>query len=322
MLNLVLEQGRADPRYQLTQDGLCRHAKIDEAAAGEVMRSAIPLAGSSSSSGTSGASLTHTSHGVVLSIGPFGATCSPGQEYAGIYPPPYGPGSSSNACPASAREGVISALTEFHLRRLITFSEYAETWAKVEWIAFETIPVLTEYTAIRRAMAGLQKAGRATGKRFWITSAFPDGVHPQIGEDGSHATVADVLVAARGEARDDDGADLPAADGVGANCTNPRFVDALSKEFREAVLSVKQEGQDKPTLVLYPDGGSVYDVVTRTWSTGSLDSTSWGKQVAEIARRAEEVQVDGQAVWEGVIVGGCCKAGFDEIRALRTALDG
>jgi homocysteine S-methyltransferase len=171
-------------------------------------------------------------------------------------------------------------------------------------------------------MASLKKAGRAAEKRFWITSAFPEGLHPQVTADGSHVTVKDVVTAALGEDADGQGGSLPAADGVGANCTNPRLVEALSRDFEQAVFDLKREGQASPTLVLYPDGGSVYDVVTRTWSTGSLDSASWGKQVAKIARRAEKAEVDGQTVWEGVIVGGCCKAGFGEIKALRTALDG
>jgi len=270
------------------------------------MRSAIPLASTSSSQGK-----------IALSIGPFGATLSPGQEYAGIYPAPYGPASSSVNYfeDGSARHAAVEALKEFHLSRLLTFSEDASTWEKVDWIAFETIPILTEYLAIRQAMSELGRLGR--GKKFWISSAYPNGIHPQQMHSG-HAGVNEVLMAALG------GHEL-AANGVGVNCTNPAHIEKLAEDFKEALLGLEARGRveegDGVTFVLYPDGGSVYDVVTRTWSSGALDTVSWGKQVGAIARKVEEAEEDGHKVWDGVIVGGCCKAGFEEIKALRKALD-
>ena len=270
------------------------------------MRSAIPLA-SASGKGT-----------VALSIGPFGATLSPGQEYAGIYPPPYGPTSSSVNYfeEGEARQAAVEHLKEFHLSRLLTFSDDAETWAQVDWIAFETVPILTEYLAIRRAMAELVKLGR--GKKFWISSAYPNGLHSQQMHSG-HAGVNEVLMAALG------GPDLP-ANGVGINCTNPTYIEKLSEDFKEALLGLESRGRvheadEGVTFILYPDGGSVYDVVSRTWSSGTLDTASWGKQVAAIAKKVEAAEEDGEKVWAGVIVGGCCKAGFEEIRALRKTLD-
>ena len=270
------------------------------------MRSAIPLASTSSGK-----------RQVALSIGPFGATLSPGQEYAGIYPPPFGPTTTTANFfeDGEARQAAVEALKEFHLSRLLIFSEDADTWAQVDWIAFETIPILTEYLAIRRAMAELVRLGR--GKKFWISSAYPNGVHPQLMHSG-HAGVNEVLMAALG------GHEL-AANGVGVNCTNPTYIEKLAEDFKDALLGLEARGRvdegEGVTFVLYPDGGSVYDVVTRTWSAGALDTASWGKQVGQIAKKVEAAEEDGQKVWGGVIVGGCCKAGFEEIRALRKALD-
>lgn len=299
-----------DGRYQLTLPTLCAHLDINQSTGRKIMQSAIPLASTSEGS-------------IALSIGPFGATLSPGQEYAGIYPPPYGPSPTSSSTSSSnaisdleTLESAIKALEEFHLDRLLAFSEDKSIWDKVDWIAFETIPVLYEYTAIRRAIKRLSATGRAE-KKFWISSAYPDGLHPQSLASGDHAGVEEMLVAALG-------GDLPPANGSGVNCTNPTYISSLSEQFSSTLVKLRQEGavpKEGVTFVLYPDGGSVYDVNTRTWSSGGIDATSWGNQVSSVAQAVEARQVDGERVWEGVIVGGCCKAGFDEIKALRISLD-
>ncbi len=272
------------------------------------MRSAIPLAsGSKSSNGGR--------RGTVLSIGPFGATLSPSQEYKGIYPPPCGPSTSSSNYPSDPLP-CIDALAQFHLDRLKVYAEDEEVWRLIDWIAFETVPLLTEYQAIRRAMTRLkEEMGR--GKRFWITSAWPEGKHPQFNEQGEHVSVRKVLEAALV------GEDLP-ANGVGLNCTNPSYIHALSTEFSEKMKDLVTEEKvrgGEVTFVLYPDGGSVYDTVTRTWSSGGLDPESWGRQVSNQARLIHSATMDSQKLWKGVIVGGCCKSGFREIKALSAGLN-
>lgn len=296
----------AHSRYQLTLPSLCSHLSIDESTAKGVMQSAIPLAS--------------TSHGhVALSIGPFGATLSPGQEYAGVYPPPYGPPPTSTPSnrisDPEVLKDAIDALEKFHLDRLLAFSDDGKVWSQVEWIAFETIPVLYEYAAIRRAMQHLVESGR--GKKFWISSAYPEGRHPQTYPGGKNASVEDVLEAALG-------GELPPANAIGVNCTNPTYIASLAEDFTSTLLRLRQDGKiarNETAFVLYPDGGSVYDVNTRTWSSGGIDATSWGNQVAAVARSVDSKEQHGAKVWAGVIVGGCCKAGFDEIRALRQSLD-
>ena len=266
------------------------------------MRSAIPLASS-----------FDENKGVVLSIGPFGATLSPSQEYKGVYPPPFGPSTTLNYISSDEEEKAINELTSFHLSRLVTFSEDEEVWRRIDWIAFETIPLLTEYIAVRRAMGELIKMQR--GKKFWISSAWPSGSHPQLDSTGQHVSVGQVLQAAIG------GDEVPAT-AVGLNCTNPSYIKALATDFTQELKRIRKEGSvtEDVSFVLYPDGGSVYDTVTRTWSSGGLDPGSWGRQVSAVAKEVEEAEQGGEKVWSGVIVGGCCKSGFEEIKALSDAL--
>jgi homocysteine S-methyltransferase len=269
----------------------------------------------------------------------------PGQEYAGIYPFPFGPflpssAERTNAFPSTpggqeAQQNAVEALAGFHLERLRVLAEDEDTWRKVDWVAFETVPVLHEVRGIRLAMAKLHEelsrryedsrsGGRGRGwwdKRFWITCPFPDGSHPQLLPVGGHATVDDLLSAlfspVPGE-RD--------PDGVGINCTHPShlvhlipaFTDGLSRIKANAAPSEDPGEERKPWFVLYPDGGATYDVVSRTWTTRSFSPEGWASDVASAAK--ELVRVHG-GVWGGVIVGGCCKAGFEEIGALRNELD-
>ena len=310
--------------YQLSLPALCSYAGVDEEKGKKVMQSALSLPRSAF-----GADQTSGSHrGTVLSIGPFGATLSPGQEYAGIYPPPYGPSTQTNHhTDAGKREESVSALEKFHLDRLRIYAEDKEAWEEIKWIAFETIPVLAEYEAIRRAMTSLKAEG--IGKPFWITSAFPDGLHgQQVGSaGGERANVRDILLSALcpcSSSSSPSSADLVPALGVGINCTNPSVASTLSEEYTRELTALRKEDKVRGkgvTFVMYPDGGCLYDVHTRSWSSGQLDPKSWGTQLATIAREVEKAAEGEERIWEGVIVGGCCKAGFEDIKALRDALD-
>src|SRR5882757_4956229 len=99
-----------------------------------------------------------------LSLGPFGAILSPARESDGFYPPPYGPKSYSTSHTnintfsideLKLEEDSIQALTSFHLQRLQVFSRDANTWAKLDCIAFEVVPLLREIIATKRAVLGL-----------------------------------------------------------------------------------------------------------------------------------------------------------------------
>ncbi|OCF30782.1 hypothetical protein I316_07590 [Kwoniella heveanensis BCC8398] len=432
--------------------------------------------------------------GVVLSCGPFGATLKPGQEYAGVYPPPFGPGNGTNrfpfgssaasahpetSCsslssaaaaetgnlPASASkaeseavgdgEGVaVTQLTEWYLNKLRVFafapspsvyghehgpvSESKHTarsaWTDIDWIAFETIPLLCEIKAIRRAMTALRAelarkygvaphAGGGGGgvgggggggggegiregeagakantrgkiardrsrpwwdKKFWITSAYPNGLHPQtINTDGSgrrngasvdsgpgpaHASIPQVVEALLGSSTSitrnseinpagDETDELAIPDGVGINCTHPQYLPRLASELTKAYEVIQQsqrsrsvsttsdqkEDQKKVRFVVYPDGGQVYDVDTRSWKEENTPRSAeeWAERVMETVRMvngatmgqgdkegfkgagidSSHSSVADEKVWGGVIVGGCCKTTCNEIRALRKLID-
>ncbi|WVQ69448.1 uncharacterized protein L199_007665 [Kwoniella botswanensis] len=293
----------------------------------------------------------HNEPGVVFSCGPYGSTLKPGAEYSGIYPPPYGPNDPldsggtktdkvnyfSNTEEGKAQEeNAIHHLTQFHLDKLICLldDDEGKVWKKIDWIAFETIPLLYEIKAIRRCMKTLNEIarnkythGHGDGtekqwykKKFCITCPFPDGQHPQLTPEGKNISIDNFLHTLLDPHEDEE---IP--DGIGINCTNPLYVPQLSSQFTKHLRKIRMAKQEQPVFVLYPDGGQVYDVHTKTWSA-PLDSPGnameWSKGVLEVVRELEKDKNDGgQYTWGGVIVGGCCKTSFGEIKALKIGLD-
>lgn len=76
------------------------------------------------------------------------------------------------------------------------------------------------------------------------------------------------------------------------------------------------------TFVLYPDGGQVYDTLTRSWSKEKLSAEEWAQRMIRLAKSAEgAICSNGDKVWGGVVVGGCCKTSYEEIKALREEID-
>ncbi|WWD21641.1 hypothetical protein CI109_106127 [Kwoniella shandongensis] len=322
--------------YQLTPSNLTQHLSCSSETAAQILRKGVNVAHSANGKGRAKGK-------IALSFGPFGSTLSPGQEYGGIYPPPYGPSTSTNAFPSPSNltgdsstaagaitqeeEVAVEALAQFHLDKLRVFASDLETWKQVDWIAFETVPVLHEVKAIRRAMGVLnvELAKEYAGddhwweKKFWITSPFPSGQHPQLIKNGQdHASIQQVLSAFI----EGDGA-IP--HGIGINCANPSYLPSLTEAFTSAFRATAAlEHERRPYFVLYPDGGQVYDTITRTWSTppSSGGPEAWAKQVYTIAKDLESATTrNGEKLWGGVIVGGCCKSSFEEIRALRNLVD-
>ncbi|WWD00775.1 hypothetical protein V866_007710 [Kwoniella sp. B9012] len=295
----------------------------------------------------------HDEPGVVFSCGPYGSTLKPGAEYSGIYPSPYGPNDpldsggtktdKVNYFPTTEEgkaqeKNAIHHLTQFHLDKLICLldDDEGKVWKKIDWIAFETIPLLYEIKAIRRCMKTLNEIARnkyTNGhsrndvaeegwyiKKFWITCPFPNGQHPQLTREGNNISI-DTLLDTLLHPQEDE--EIP--DGIGINCTNPSYVPQVSSQFTKQLKKIRMAKQGQPVFVLYPDGGQVYDVHTKTWST-PLDSPGnameWSKGVLEVVRELEkDKNDDGQYTWGGVIVGGCCKTSFGEIKALKIGLD-
>ncbi|BEI94243.1 uncharacterized protein CcaverHIS019_0607020 [Cutaneotrichosporon cavernicola] len=269
---------------------------------------------------------------VALALGPYGATLSPGQEYDGLYPPPYGPAgfdpssSATNYAPRTDECSYEAALTTFHLDRLRVYASDEATWSRITCLAFETIPVLREIRAIRRAVGALNcememhGKSKSNSKPFWISSAYPNGHIGQRDANGKTVEMRQVAEALMGElaplaALPIDTRCLAAKpDGIGINCTHPTLLPALVGALSGAVT---HHAQRHPLwLILYPDGGATYDVVKREWTHREMGPDVWADRLLEVAHEAEAM-----GVWKGVVIGGCCKSSFDEIKALRALVD-
>ncbi|PSS35566.1 hypothetical protein PHLCEN_2v1477 [Hermanssonia centrifuga] len=254
---------------------------------------------------------------VALSLGPFGSTLSPAQEFDGFYPPPYGPRAydpahqNSNVfVQAEDEEQAIAALTNFHLERLRVFREDKETWDVIDWIAFETVPLTREIQAIRRAMGLLEKeTGAGNTKPWWISTLYPQGQYPERTPRGEDVPVCKIAHALLHEDQT-----LATPDGIGVNCTDVGFLPLLLTHFSEASEGILScSGKEWPWLLVYPNGGDTYDPATQTWVTRSeRKGETWAKQVWDVIQSSE---ITGMP-WRGCIVGGCCRTGPEEIEAL------
>ncbi|GLB37084.1 putative homocysteine S-methyltransferase [Lyophyllum shimeji] len=233
-----------------------------------------------------------------LSLGPFGAGLSPGQEYDGYYPPPYGPAAYSDKEPnrnSFDKDAVederrsIQALAKFHLDRLLVFARDPETWKMIDVIAFETIPLVREVAAIRQAMSSLKDALAAEGvdfvpKPWWTSFVLPNGRCPQTQfPGGPNMTVRDLVSAALAGTPTDHATDFfLTPTGIGINCTSPALIPELVQEISWAVEKLRGTQEHAPWLVLYPDGGDIYDTNTRSWVVASQDKKdSWAVNLKE-----------------------------------------
>lgn len=263
---------------------------------------------------------------IALSLGPFGATLSPAQEFDGFYPPPYGPkglsqeGGNYNAFPDSddgkaQEEKAVAALTAFHLERLRALVGDVETWAAIDFVAFETVPLVREIRAIRHALELLvQEHGASAAKPWWISTVYPGGRFPQErSPGGGRLTVREVVEAVMGE--DGPGApQSPTPWGLGVNCTEPQFIGGLLKEMTNILEELGNTAgrSQSPWLVVYPNRGDVYDAASQTWSKGTESiRQKWAVHVW-----ADVQKVAGSKAWSGCLIGGCCKTGPQEIAEL------
>ncbi|TRM70184.1 Homocysteine S-methyltransferase [Schizophyllum amplum] len=261
---------------------------------------------------------------IALSLGPFGASLSPAQEYDGCYPPPFGPkaysavDANNNAFPAGsagdeAESLAVQALVDFHLERLRVFSGDHDAWRAIDVIAFETVPLLREIKALRIAMTRLRSELRAPeGNPWWLSVVFPQGQFPEKRRDQSNAAreVTEVVHAVFA-AFSISGDEMDVPDGVGVNCTDIAHYPALVATMASEISATCSERPVRPWLVLYPNGGDVYDPVSRTWKEGTGKGDTWADKLVDAGTQAV-----GAGVWGGLVLGGCCRCGPDEIRQL------
>lgn len=253
-----------------------------------------------------------------LSLGPYGAQLQPGQEYAGRYPPPFGPHQStselgysneaSEACgPLPLDEFSLGgipedegeqeqerALAAWHLQRLRHFAypsgqdgaDKATGWRGLGMIAFETLPLLREARAARRAMASLAQSQSRDGgqdiKPFYLSFVFPlapvtvgEGEKQQdkpacpdpspamtlLRERGDLDAQARAIISACFDDRKDNGSakakamEMARPAGVGVNCSSPSRLGEIVNSLSEALASREAENgtgeqNDRPWLIL------------------------------------------------------------------------
>ncbi|KAJ4490921.1 Homocysteine S-methyltransferase [Lentinula aciculospora] len=272
---------------------------------------------------------------IALSLGPFGASLKPAQEFDGFYPPPFGPKAYSEPdagnCntfgdDAVAESESIYALAQFHFERLLVLFEDETAWNSIDCVAFETIPLTREIQAIRRAM-GLLNDRIATvvpytnrAKPWWISMVFPDGLYPETSRDGStRMSVANIV----STAIQNPSPNYPSPSGLGINCTQVEYFPKLISEFNDKLQkyqNMKISDRDvglrakndifKPWLVLYPNGGDVYNTVARTWVQGSQNGEKhWARTLKESYAPSR--------IWAGVLLGGCCRTTPTHIQLLK-----
>ncbi|KAG7098257.1 hypothetical protein E1B28_000219 [Marasmius oreades] len=275
--------------------------------------------------------------GIALSLGPFGASLRPTQDWDAFYPPPYGPMAynSSNASlnrnafrkdEEAASEESVRALAEFHRERLTMFlddEEGRKVWEKVDCIAFETVALVREINAIRIAVGQAFEGREHLLKPWWITSIFPDGIFPE-GKTGmsyeDSLTVKDVVRAMLGELETPQGEQAPTPQGVGLNCTSIEHVPHLLSEFEHEVTRGDFLRSRLLWLVVYPNAGDVYDLASQKWveeeeSASKYKMDRWAQSLVDIVEKSSITRV-----WERIIVGGCCRTNSNHIGRLHELL--
>lgn len=190
---------------------------------------------------------------VALSLGPYGSTMVPGQEYSGAY---------------DENHDSEVKLLAWWAERLALFTD-ANIMDRISYVACETIPRLDEIHAVRRAVAEF------TSTPCWIACVFPGEGHHL--PDGS--SIDQVVEAAL----------LPSASkaqpwGIGINCTKIHKLESLIAKFEEAVTRLVQQKRltSWPALVLYPDGtnGEIYNTTTQKWELpGGHEKQSVGRKL-------------------------------------------
>jgi homocysteine S-methyltransferase len=312
------------------------------------MRLSITLAADSRGRFATGTDVPIDSIKIALSLAAYGASLPLPHEFDGYYPPPYGPKAyvyppdltnpnrnTFHVDETSQEAESEDLLTAFHLERLRAYASDKETWRAVDAIAFETIPLAREVKAIRRAVAALEdELAPEERKPWWVCTIYPGGEIPEEhpGGGGGRLGAKDVLAAyfdevptaTTVETHKGKGARYAVPDAFGINCTATAHVASAVAAASDALaeMSVARSGvggSEQPWLVLKPNGGQTYDMDTRKWGwyggETRLQGDEWAKQLGDIVHSAVT-----KGVWGGILVGGCCKAGEEELCLLSKAL--
>jgi homocysteine S-methyltransferase len=165
-------------------------------------------------------------------------------------------------------------LVEFHVPRMEVLAE-----AGPDLFAVETIPSIVEARALVRALEGLPQMPA------WVSFSCRDGAHICDGTPFEEAVRT--------------AASAPSVIAVGVNCTSPMHVEAL--------VEIAAASTDRP-IVCYPNRGSFWDPVRRTW-------TDPPRQDARPLLRPREWRAAGAR-----LIGGCCGTTPEDIVTVAAAL--
>ncbi|NCD11306.1 MAG: homocysteine S-methyltransferase [Epsilonproteobacteria bacterium] len=160
----------------------------------------------------------------------------------------------------------VEALQAFHAKRLATLIE-----AQPDLLACETIPCLKEAKALCALLEGYPEVSA------WMSFSAKDGAHINSGE--SIRECAQFLESQKNIVA------------IGINCTAPQYIESLIGEIK-AVSS-------KP-IIVYPNGGSSYNALTKTWD-GLSKNASYGKMAYGWYQKGAR------------LIGGCCQTTPEDI---------
>ena len=117
----------------------------------------------------------------------------------------------------------------------------------------------------------------------WISFSCKDGEHNSQGE-----RLADCVIALDS---------VPQIAAIGINCTAPEWIPSLVEQARQ---------QTAKPIVVYPNSGEHYDAASKEWH-GVSNAQDFAQQAMRWSQRGAR------------LIGGCCRTGPDDIRAVRHA---
>lgn len=120
-------------------------------------------------------------------------------------------------------------------------------------------------------------------------------------------------------------------DAIGVNCTPGHvlapIIEGFATALRDLWLKAIYQTEELPWLVICPNGGLAYDPVRRTWADiPSIPGKqiegreeNWAKALAElIGMGSSDLPAADISIFGGLLIGGCCKTGPNEIKDLKT----
>jgi homocysteine S-methyltransferase len=202
-------------------------------------------------------------------------------------------------------------MERFHLSRLQLLTK--ANWSMIEGILFETVPLISEITAIRKSVSQLRVEQDLDDEDLFISMVFPSGRLPgwdiepdnrehmnEISmETGMQAIVDATFTPFVGQAT---------IKGIGINCTKPQYLRELVDSLTQAISKIPRA--EPVTLLLYPDGGAEWE---NNSFKGGISIEDWCRDVWDGVRLALKA---GRGVWGRFIVGGCCNTGPAHIQRL------